>query len=915
MRRFDYRLLGPLEVQVGDELLPLGAAKQRAVLAILLLRLNRTVSTDQLIEHLWPDKPPGRPQTAIQGYISGLRKLLGRESIETSGGGYTLHAGPEQLDLNRFEQLLRQGRERLALQRHEQAALRLRKALDLWRGPALADFTYEAWAQEEIARLEDLRMVTREELAEAQLALGHHGELVAELETLVSEHPLRERPRGQLMLALYRSGRQAEALDTYQRARERLLDDLGIDPCPALQALYKQILNQDEALTVASRGARPETNLPVPPNTLIGRERELGEVRGLLRDPEVRLLTLTGPGGTGKTRLALALGLELLDEFPNGAFFVGLASLVDPALVAPTIAQALGVKERGGEPLPELLCEHLADKHLLLLVDNCEHLLQAAPLLSELLEAAPNLTVLATSRERLRLSGEHEFPLAPLAEEQALELFVARARAAQPGFALDGNRAVVGDICRRLDGLPLALELAAARIRVLSPQALLARLEHRLPLLTAGARDLPERQRTLRATIAWSFELLEREEQELFARLSVFAGGCTLEAAEEVCEADLDALASLVEKNLLQQSGDRFWMLATMREYALERLEDSGEAGLRRRHAKHFLELARKAEEGLRGADEAIWLDVLEAEHDNLRAVLLRDDGNIQLKLAGTLWRFWSVRGHLEEGSRWLQMVLERDSDERALRAKALHGAASLALYRADLPWMRACADEALELFEDVGDKAGIARALLDVANAATLGGEYERAQALFERCRAAALEAGDRRYVVLAIANLGDLALVRGDWEQALELSSEALTLSRRWDFQELIAQSLDNAALASFRLRRFDDAGRKCREGLELARQLGAGSLIANWLVLPAALAAAQGRFEEAFCLLVMAEREIEAGASPLFAAERSLYEETLPLLRARLDPEKRVEAKAAAEGRSFDEAVTYALESLNS
>jgi predicted ATPase/class 3 adenylate cyclase len=676
-------------------------------------------------------------------------------------------------------------------------------------------------------------------------------------------------------------------------APERLYQ-LGGGNFPPLRSLYR-------------------TNLPTPPTALVGREREVSRLLELLRG-DVRLVTLTGPGGTGKTRLAVEVAHELVDDFSNGVFFVGLAPLLEPALVAPTVAQVLDVKERGGQLLVDLLCEHLGDKHLLLLLDNCEHLLEASPLLSELLAAAPGLMVLATSRERLRLAGEQEFPLAPLAEEKALELFSARARAAQPSFALDGNRAEVAEICRRLDGLPLALELAAARVRVFSSQALLARLEQRLPLLTGGARDVPERHQTLRATIAWSYELLDAREQALFARIAVFAGGCTPEAAEEVCDADLDTIISLVDKSLLRQSGDRFWMLETIREYALERLEDGGEADeIRARHARHFLKLAEQAEDGLRGTEEAMWLERLELEHDNLRAILARRDGDLQLELAGAVWRFWHVRGHFEEGARWLREVLEPGSANRALRAKALHGAANLAMDATDPTLMRECAEEELVLFEGIGDNAGIARALLDAGNAAVMAGDHERAQALFERTRTAAFEAGDRLYLASVTINLGDLALQQGDWSRSFALSVEALDASREQGQPEQIATALANAALASFRLGRFDEAARNCKACLELVRRLGAEAFLANWLIVPAALAVVRGAVEEALSLLSMANARIESGVATIWPAEQKLRDETLRLIQAELNAEQLGRAERTAREASFDEAVAYALRSI--
>ena len=377
-----------------------------------------------------------------------------------------------------------------------------------------------------------------------------------------------------------------------------------------------------------------QTNLPIPQTQFLGREKELGEVLALLARNDVRLLTLTGPGGTGKTRLAAQAAGAVADRYPDGVFWVPLAPLRDPELVLESAGQALGASNG--------LASHIADKRMLLLFDNFEQVVDAAPGLSALLSECPQLELLVTSREPLHLAGEHEYPVPPLAAKEGVGFFLARARAAKPDFEVDE---AVPEICRRLDELPLALELAAARVKALSTDQILARLEHRLPLLTGGSRDAPERQRTLRSTIEWSYDLLSSAEQQLFHRLAVFAGGCTLEAAEEVCHADLDTLQSLVEKSLLRFSNERYWMLETIREYAGERLEHGDErAALRGRHAEHFVSLAERAEPELEGADGAWWLDHLDADRGNFRLALawlgMVGANGLRLRLVGALWRF-----------------------------------------------------------------------------------------------------------------------------------------------------------------------------------------------------------------------------------------------------------------------------------
>jgi predicted ATPase/DNA-binding SARP family transcriptional activator len=574
------------------------------VLAILLVNANHVVATDILVEALWPEQAPGRPQTAIQGYVSALRKTLdaGRpfDAIVTEAGGYRIAADASSLDVLHFEALYRTGHECLDRGDLQAAGECLAEALSLFRGAPLADFAYESWALPESARIEELRLACLEDRIEAELALGRHAALVGELEALISQHPLRERIRGQLMSALYRSGRQAEALAAYQAARRTFVEELGIEPSPELRELEAGILRQDPALAVSPAEGRPPTNLPAPPTPLVGRERELDEAAALLLRSDVRLVTITGPGGIGKTRFALELVGRVSRQFADGAFVCELASISDPQLLPSSIAEVREL-EAGGQQLDDLV-RAIGQRELLLLLDNFEQLVDAAPDVSMLLAACPLLKVVATSRIPLELRAEHRYPLEPLAEQAAVELFVQRADVVAPGFRGDGD---VEEICRRVDCLPLAIELAAARVDMYPPDQIVERLEHRLPFLTGGARDAPDRQRTLHATVGWSYGLLSERERRAFARLAAFAGGCTPEAAAKVCDADEGTLRSLLLKSLLRAESGRLLMLETIREYALERLEASGEGEpTRTRHAEWVATIAERADELRTGPEQ-----------------------------------------------------------------------------------------------------------------------------------------------------------------------------------------------------------------------------------------------------------------------------------------------------------------------
>ena len=518
------------------------------------------------------------------------------------------------------------------------------------------------------------------------------------------------------------------------------------------------------------------TNLPIPATPFIGREYELAEVLALLDQYQLRLLTLTGPGGTGKTRLGLQAAAEAAGRYPDGVFWVALAPLRDPRLVMEAAARVLDARSA--------LAEHVADKSLLLLFDNFEHVVGAAGGLSELLSACPNLALLVTSRELLRIPGEQAYPVPPLEPDDGAELFLARARAALPNFIADET---VPELCARLEQLPLALELAAARVRVISPEHLLERLSSRLDLLTAG-RGADPRQQTLRATIEWSYELLNGDEKRLFARLAVFAGGCTLDAAETVCEADLDTLQSLVDKSLVRVRADeRFWMLETIRELASERLEKSHAADeLRRRHAAFFLALAEEMEPNLVGiGSRAEWLEPLEREHDNLRTAIdwfeASGETDCVMRLAAALWRFWDRKGHLVEGRSRLESALRADERPTAARAKALSGAADMALTGGDVATGGRWAREALSLHRELGDAWGAAFSQLMVAYATGQEGDWPSAQRLFGDSMRQFRELGDEHYALRAARAHAWAYYEGGDLERARELYEEIIRQARK--------------------------------------------------------------------------------------------------------------------------------------
>jgi predicted ATPase/DNA-binding SARP family transcriptional activator len=920
-----FGLLGPVSATIGGEPIELGGLKRRALLAALLLEANRVVSRDRLIDALWGEEPPDTARNTLQVYVSQVRKLLPDGTLETASHGYRLAVDPATVDVFEFARLSESGRSALTIGDAAGAAATLRAALELWRGPALADVAWEPFAQAEVARLEELRLTALEDRIEADLALGRHGQLVAELEGLVADHPLRERLRGQLMLALYRSGREADALAVYQRARRTLVDELGIEPGESLRKLERAILAHDTSLDAPQATSTSPRRVPTPPTPLLGREAELDAVAALVRLDDTRLLTLTGIGGIGKTRLALELVRRLAPEFQHGAAVATLARLRDPALVVRAILEALDIPEAGQDP-EEQLTAALAGSELLLLVDNFEQVLPAARGIARLLDTAPKLKVIVTSRAPLRIAAEREFPVPPLVDDEAAELFISRAQAANPNFELsEQNAAAVTELCARLDRLPLAIELAAARTKLLPPATLLRRLTNRLALLTGGRRDAPEHQQTLRMTFDWSYDLLEEDAQALFAQLGVFAGGWALESAEAVCSVDasvLEGLGALVDESLVRRrqtaAGEpRFSMLEIVREYALERLSASnGSDELRKRHLDHFVAVAEEAEPELaKGGDQATWFARLEDDHDNLRDALAfaleTGDASSALRLVVGIRRFWQIHGYLAEGRQALESALALTPDVPSeLRANALNMAGILAGEQGEFEAARVSFNAALDDAHAVGATRVISSALVNLGNLAFFGGDLDGARDLYKESIEYSESLGDLRGQALAKENVGLMALTADDVPEAVTWLTAALELARDGGDDREIAAAARSLAAAMIELGDSPQATELLGESLALARELGEAHGIAVCLETYAGFAATAGDAERAATLFGASDAVRASIGAQRQPDHQILYDRWLARTLARLDTSSY--SKRYEDGRSLglEEASALAL-----
>lgn len=686
-------------------------------------------------------------------------------------------------------------------------------------------------------------------------------------------------------------------------------------------------------------------NLPRLTTALVGREQETKQVLTLLRRSDVALVTLTGPGGTGKTRLGLQVAAEALDDFPGGVWLVDLAPLTDAGLILSTIAQVLGVSEAAGKPLPDALRDYLKEKQLLLVLDNFEQVLDAAPSVASLVRASAGVKVLVTSRVKLGVYGEHEHAIPPLSlpdmrhlppldtltQYEAVRLFIERAQAAKSDFTVTNENApAVAEICARLDGLPLAIELAAARVKMLTPQALLTRLSSRLKLLIGGSKDLSARQQTLRGTIDWSYDLLSNEEKQFFRRMAVFQGGRTLEALESVCNSHgnlemdtLDGVQSLVDKSLLLQREGRdsephFRMLETIHEYAREKLQESGEEdAMKAHHAAYFLSFAEQAELNLTSREQVLWLDKIEEEHDNIRAALdwSMKGGDPQLlhRMSKALWRFWWMHSHLAEGSKWIETALSEGRGESPeLRGWLIYGLSIIRRATGERDTdTQPMLEEALSIFQSVGDKQGEAWCLNDMALLAENRNDFTTAEALLEESLRLKRENGDQRDINITLSNLGELTRWRGDYRAAELIMREALASQRSLQDKYGMAITLNNLAYTLQNLGEYEQAISLFKESLLISQELGSTIYVAGCLAGLAGVLSSLRRPEVAAQLFAAIEPILQSTNAVLDPGDRRDYEHSLPATRAQLTDAEWERAWQKGHAMSMEEAIEYALE----
>ncbi|HEV3169221.1 MAG TPA: BTAD domain-containing putative transcriptional regulator [Actinocrinis sp.] len=890
----EFRVLGPLEVLVDGVPARLGGPRPRAVLGTLLTHAGRAVSVQRLIDQVWDEDPPPTAVAALQMHISALRRVL-RDRLVTTTSGYRVDVAEEEIDAHRFESALRDVGP-LLTQRPAQAAADLSSALALWHGEPYGGVAAGSDVAAARVTLSELRLSALEDKLEVELGLGRHAQAAPELSGLVAEYPGRPRLAGLYLLALYRCGRINDAQAAYDMLLQRLADEFGTEPAAAVTALARAISRRDPTLD-------PPTAIPTPPSRFIGRRGELERLADRLG--RSRLLTLTGPGGCGKTRLALELARDTVIDHPDGVFVIELAPLPPGGAVAERLAAELSVRPRPGLSPAQAVADQLRGMRALIVLDNCEHVIDgSAALAARLLGRCAGLRILATSREPLGIDGEQVWPLTGLrvpAEEdeaavavhsEAIRLLSDRGAAALGGFAVTArNAAAAGRLCRLLDGLPLAIELAAAQLRTMSLPELAThigqRLEHRLTLADRRSRTAPDRHHTMHAAIDWSYQLLAPEEQALFRRLSVFAGGFRQEAAETVAgettsdmHATLDVLARLVDQSVLTadrgRDGVRFVMLELVRQYAAERLAEAGETeDIRDRHAAWCVTLAEGAAQ-FGGDDHAELVRRLDLEEGNLRAALewcLGEgaDPMRALEISSPLWWYWWTRGLMSEGRGWLRRALAAtDPTPTRLRGSALRAAAALTRNSGDYAEARDLGEQCLAVYQALSERTGLISALGGLCVTAIALQDFDAALRYGrESCRLAE-EAGDRLRYGSALNNIGLALRCLGRIEEAGETFGAAMENCQAIGDRRGEAATLSNLG----RIARLSGNQKQARcqytQSLALYRDLDLAEGMLDMLEALASLEAEQGHATEALRLLTVCERERVRLGAPLFVQD---------------------------------------------
>jgi predicted ATPase/DNA-binding SARP family transcriptional activator/DNA-binding CsgD family transcriptional regulator len=966
-------LLGGFSVTVGDRKVDESAWRLRkaaSLIKLLALAPGHRLHRERAMDLLWPESGKKAASNNLRQTLHVARRTLHPDrkiaSRYLSLSGEQLVMCPhEQLwvDVDAFEQAADTAR------RSEDPAA-YRAAIELYPGELLPEDRYEEWAESRRQELRQRFLSLLVELARLYEERGGEGltSAVQALQRVLAEEPTNEEAHVGLMRLYALSGRHGEALRQYGRLSEALSSGLGVEPSASTRALREEIAagrfqagptqgagspteppGEPTRETSGGGGAQAH-NLPAHRTSFVGREREMLDVKRALA--MTRLLTLTGAGGSGKTRLALEVARDLVGAYPDGVWLVELAPLTEGKLVPHAVADALGVPEGPDRSLSDALVDALREKRLLLVLDNCEHLIEAAAQLSDaLLSSCPLLRVVATSRETLGVEGELVWQVEPLSfpdvhrdddrdahrapapgeleRYEAVRLFVERARLRSSHFELrTENAEAVAQICRSLEGIPLAVELAAARVRALSLEQIAERLKDSLKLLRGDSRTATLRQRTLRGTLNWSHELLSAKERELLRRLSAFAGGWTLEAAEAVGASDgiqeeevLDLLSNLVDKSLVVaevMAGEVgcYRLLETVRQYARERLEASGEAdAFLRRHAKFFLALAEEAEPGLAGAQQQDWAKRLEEEHDNMRSALswsLEREPETALRLAVALARFWEIRSHHLEGSRWIEVALRRsDHADGSARAKALSEAGTFAWHRGDYQQATVFHGEALALYRDLGEEGNAAFALLCLGVQDLEQGEHERARPFFEEALALSRELGDKRNIVYALHNLAEVARHTGHYEQARALGMEAVSVSQEMDDKWTVARDFVWLGMVTaYKSDDYEEAAGFLEEGFALIREVGDWEYVAYALDSFAVLAGAKAQGERAARLWGAAEALRKSIGTPLHPTERPDYDRSVVAARSQLNEAAWEAAFAQGMAMSGEEAAEYAL-----